>query len=244
VQKPHFADYKQYQNDLKSLSSLYQNVLDIRLMGGEPLLNPELSKFIIATREIFPLANISIVTNGLIIPKTDEHLFEIMVNCKCIFHISVYEPTHSILDKIQETLKKYNVQWQFNTTIIPIESFYKKITFEPINDPVKSHKYCKCRECHFLCNGYLYPCVFPAKKHILEKYFDIKFENLDINKVRVNLHNTDLSGWDINNIIKKPNEACKFCYIGEERFKWESCSNKNAMLEDWIVNNYCNSNLK
>ena len=45
------------------------NVHTIRLMGGEPLLHPEVVKFCKATRELFPNSEIVLVSNGLLLPK-------------------------------------------------------------------------------------------------------------------------------------------------------------------------------
>jgi molybdenum cofactor biosynthesis enzyme MoaA len=44
----------------------------ILLMGGEPLLHPELERFFPAARTAFPSAKIKIVTNGILLSKKED----------------------------------------------------------------------------------------------------------------------------------------------------------------------------
>jgi glycosyltransferase involved in cell wall biosynthesis len=148
VEEPHFADYEQYCRDLKALKGLYKNISRIRLMGGEPLLNPKLPEFIKVTRETFPESKLVVVTNGLLLPKAEEHLFKIMRDCECILNISVYKPTYTILSDLQDILKKNNIYWQCTTPFIPVESFNKNITLLPFNNAAIPHNACTKKQCH------------------------------------------------------------------------------------------------
>lgn len=73
----------------------------IRLMGGEPLLNPELPKFISITREVFPDSNIRVVTNGILIPYVDTAVLKTMNQYFVGFDITQYPPTKMIKEKIE-----------------------------------------------------------------------------------------------------------------------------------------------
>ena len=46
----------------------------IILMGGEPLLHPQVGEFCRVTRECYPEAGITIITNGTLIPKMGKAL--------------------------------------------------------------------------------------------------------------------------------------------------------------------------
>ena len=69
VEEESFGDFNQFKRDLTRLSELFENVKVIRLMGGEPLLNPDCISFVETARDVFPKARISIVTNGLLLPS-------------------------------------------------------------------------------------------------------------------------------------------------------------------------------
>ncbi len=62
-----FADSGIFRNDLEKLSLKFANIEKFRLMGGKPLLNSELPIFIKLVRKYFPMSDIRIVTNGLLI---------------------------------------------------------------------------------------------------------------------------------------------------------------------------------
>lgn len=45
-------------------------------MGGEPLLHPEVEKFLVEARKLFPKSEIQLVTNGLLLKKRKEELLD------------------------------------------------------------------------------------------------------------------------------------------------------------------------
>ena len=72
IAEPEFPNFEQFQNDMQRLGELFRNIEKIRLLGGEPLLNPELPKYIECCRKIFPLCDMRVVTNGLLIPTVSQ----------------------------------------------------------------------------------------------------------------------------------------------------------------------------
>ena len=85
---PNYPDLQKFEQDFKRLSELFRNIFIIRLMGGEPLLNPELGSYIRIARQYFPAAELRIVTNGLLIPRQPDNLWEVMRSCHAAMDIS------------------------------------------------------------------------------------------------------------------------------------------------------------
>ena len=65
---PWFENLEDFKRDFKKLSEMTEVQL-IRLMGGEPLLHPQVGDFLKITRELFPKSQIQLVTNGLLLKK-------------------------------------------------------------------------------------------------------------------------------------------------------------------------------
>jgi pyruvate-formate lyase-activating enzyme len=72
---PLFADLETTVRDMNRISELMnrgRKVKKIALLGGEPLLHPQIADFFAPCRKAFPTAEIRIVTNGLLLTKMPE----------------------------------------------------------------------------------------------------------------------------------------------------------------------------
>lgn len=67
-----FYELPEFTKDMTRLTELFSGINKIRLMGGEPLLNPRLTEYIQTSRALFPASDIRIVSNGLLIPKLGD----------------------------------------------------------------------------------------------------------------------------------------------------------------------------
>jgi molybdenum cofactor biosynthesis enzyme MoaA len=75
---------------------LYQ----IRLLGGEPLLHPDIMAFCAATRYAFPRASIEIVTNGILLPTMPQKFFDGLKK----YDVGIYLSDYNLSPKIRECL--------------------------------------------------------------------------------------------------------------------------------------------
>ena len=90
VKEDAFYDYQQYLLDLKRMSELADDVDEIGLWGGEPLLCADLDQYILAARKAFPSSRVVVGTNGLLILQLDSKIIKAMKETKAIFAISLY----------------------------------------------------------------------------------------------------------------------------------------------------------
>ena len=70
------ADPAVLERDFARLSEISEGLVGkIHLMGGEPLLHPELPSIMTSARKHFPNTLIKFVTNGVLLPKMDDEFF-------------------------------------------------------------------------------------------------------------------------------------------------------------------------
>ena len=76
IAEPEFADIKEFERDFSRLSELFNGqAQEIHLLGGEPLLNPDIVLFLQVARKSFPQAIIDITTNGLLLKQMSEEFW-------------------------------------------------------------------------------------------------------------------------------------------------------------------------
>lgn len=154
--------------------------LDIQawgVMGGEPLMNPDLRSWILGVRELLPDAQIRIVTNGLLLEKhwwVVDLLHEIGNSVfKISYHLS--DPvTDKNIDKILhqyawKPIKEHGIdRWitdkDFRFQVSRPEQFLKTFRgsyhdMKPHDsDPAKAFEICVQKRCPMLYNGNIYKC--------------------------------------------------------------------------------------
>ena len=222
-----FANYESLVNDLKRLKKLFWGIEKIRLMGGEPLLNPELPKFVAVSREIFPDSDIRVVTNGLLIPKINDSLVQSMKQTNTGFDISQYPATEKKVNTILSTLKQKQIEYIISPSI---QEFSKAKTLEPVNDKSTSFWNCDSRHCHHLRDGMLATCPLPILSKKINSKYDLKFPTNEVYKIH-----EEIDAWKLyDELINKPLELCSYC-TWPKNYEWEIGTKNSANLQDWVI---------
>lgn len=217
--------FDQYHKDFIRLKEIIPHIFKIRIMGGEPLLNPELSRYIKMIKEIYPYTDLRVVTNGLLLKQLNEDTIQCIKKYDVMLDISVYPPLQNSIDDIVEHLQEKN-----------IKIFLEHITkFKPIlleNQAPYPYKQLENCNCINLQNGYLSACPLPFTIHYLNNKFNNKYDK-KINLI--NIYN-QVSGLEIKQMLKEPFELCDYCahYRNDLTFfEWKQSTN-NCQLSDWI----------
>lgn len=228
VTEPTFTDLEQYTRDIQTLSKKLA-IRTIRLMGGEPLLHPQVNDFMRVTREAYPHSRIFIVTNGLLLQKMPNDFWETLRQYRIRIHWSKYPPLKDKFSEIYGHLKKHRALLEFGEmSNEDIECFHSFSPFSPngTEDPKQAFKGCMSKDCVNLYRGKLYTCpacyVFRANN-----YFHANHEvpeGWDIYKY---------SGKELQNFLNKPISFCRYCHhaVHPKSFLWE-VSKRRA--EEWM----------
>ena len=224
---PNYPDLQKFEQDFKRLSELFRNIFIIRLMGGEPLLNPELSSYIKIVRQYFPAAELRIVTNGLLIPRQPDNLWEVMRSCHAAMDISPYPPT---MEKIEELTKKLDKEGiPYGTIAEKLQNFRKSLTLSPHHNPEKATRLCGSAHCHFLRDGRISKCPLPLLIGDFNHEYGCAIESKDIYDIY-----SEQSGAALKEKLEQYADMCRYCPDEAAFIPWQR-TQQDACMEDWVV---------
>lgn len=220
-----------YEEDLKILSK-YVNIFRLRLLGGEPLLYPYLGEALKIARRNFPLSDIRVVTNGLLIPQISDELLDTIRENNIGVDISPYKPTIKMKSKIISKLEQFDIDYCFEGYKDNyIKEFSKNINVEGENNKEKAMKNCFSLQCQTLSRGKIYKCPFEALGYKFFKYFEMDNEAVnwgyDIRTEKLNWNNM------VYHLKNNPVNACSYCSDKIESFEWKI--ENNPQIIDWAV---------
>ena len=154
----HFVDPDALASDLTALARSY-HVKVLRLLGGEPLLHPNLLDIMMAVRESHIAEKIEITTNGVLLPRLERRFWEMVDSVR----ISLY-PGHSLredqLDACIDLAHQNNVLIRYRR----YQTFQESYSEQGTDDPsLVKRIYATCNEahrwrCHTVANGWFFKC--------------------------------------------------------------------------------------
>lgn len=214
-----------FEENMKAMNQLHRyikHIGTIRLMGGEPLLDKNLSSYLTACRKLYKYSEISIVTNGILLDKRLDELKKDVLDNDISFVISMYPPFYNHIHKVMERLDKEKIRY----------SVYNGEIFAKILKPnAKDDKYWKRRNCKVMCyairKGHLFHCGPASMVELFENRFHagIKVEKgLDI-------FDSHLTTKKIHTYLDAPVSLCEKCDM-ESMELWKRID-KEPSKEDW-----------
>lgn len=227
VTEPVFTDYERFSSDLGQLKKYIPDIGIIRILGGEPLLNPDLDRFILRARQLYPASIITVVTNGLLLLKMSENLIQTMKENMAFIHISFYPPLQDKIREIRQFLYEHEIPY---TMTEMTEAFSKTQVLTPHDNDAFFYS-CFQASCTCLQDGKLAPCYAP----FTTKYFNEAFSADLPTDEGIDLYDGTLTLTQLKTSLLLPMKRCKYCVSGSF-YPWEVLG-KQSSLEDWIIEN-------
>lgn len=206
--------------DVKLLKEKFDGILKFFILGGEPLLNPEIGKYVKVIREILPDTEISIVTNGLLIPKLSRDDLKAIKDADVVVEVSEYVPTHRMIDEIKRTLDEAEITYLIRGLD------YKQEFNLPLSLKENEEKYCISNGCVSIWNGKIARCPQVMYIGSFNEYFNTSFPTDGVWDLEKGPEREELKY-----LLKKDVPLCKYCSKNE--VKWSVCG-KNASLSDFV----------
>ncbi len=218
-----FASLAEHTSDMKRLSNIFSNIKTIRLIGGEPLLNPEIEDFIIVTRKYFPESNICIATNGTLLESMPQSFWDTCRICNIKINWTLYPPFISSYKHLLREFQKHRVI----ITLRKVNRFRSVLNLNGDSNPNKALRLCRSMYfCPFLRSGRIYLCSRPLVIGVYNSVFGTNIpegEGIDI-------HDANINGWDVLISISKSTDTCKYCATRTSYFQWIDSEKK---AEEW-----------
>lgn len=230
----HFTDLSVFKSDMERLSELFgDRVLRIHLLGGEPLLAPNVSKYLEIARTAFPNKNatiIDVLTNGLLLEKQDDAFWDACKRFDIRIRITKY-PVNFDYEKAMETAQNRGVFCDYYNDVSNGEKGLFKIALSKNkkNDPCKNFFKCHIgNRCIMLKNGCLYPCTLIPNVEHFNAYFNENFyedphDSINIYKAQ--------SADEILEFLHNPVPFCKYCQREDVEFMEWRASQKD--IKEW-----------
>jgi organic radical activating enzyme len=203
-----FASFESFKRDVDILKD-YIHLERLKLLGGEPLLHPDLNLFMLYAKDSGLADKICIATNGVLLGKQTEEFWNIVD----WVDISLYS---NLIDTFDDDLyvqlaEKHNVKLRIRRKSL----FRDTIMDYPTKDERLTNKIYKTCTIRFFCNtfrnGYYYPCSVAAfiDSYLERLGYKTNFALKDGLKLERKI---DLSDSIYNHIHnKQPLNACSFC---------------------------------
>ncbi len=216
--------------DLVRMRELFEDIPWIRILGGEPLLHKELTEILRAARELFEDSEIDVCTNGLLLPRLAQDMYQMFRELRIVIHISGYEPVYRMQEEIESVLNQEEIPYCF----LERSDFSKFYSLSDSNDGAYNFQNCFTSSCHELYQGKLAMCSGVIAFDKMNHQFRTEYQ-LQEGKDYFDIHKADLDVWNVMELLAKPIPACRYCNMAQmEDFPWAAVGN-HAALEDYIV---------
>ncbi len=235
--KEEFLSVEEYEKDCNRLSELYQGNMEcIELMGGEPLLHPEIIEFFRITRNCFKTGRVVLVTNGLLLLKMKED-FWIAAKKYNIELAPTKYPIRVDYDSIEKKAKEYGIPYYNFSMVVDeygnklLENYHFDIEGDQSPEDNFYNKCYRGNYCITLSHGRIYSCAIGAHLHHFKNYFGLeKIQISDENSIDI------YSAKDANEIaefLTHPMPVCKYCKLTEEK-RMIPFQQTNRNIEEWL----------
>lgn len=233
ISKEHCIPLEVIEEDLQKFSSFSGDLSgDMKLIGGEPLLHPELTEIMAIARKYFPKTRIRLLTNGIKLLQMPDAFWRSCKENKIEISVTKY-PIKLDYEKIQDTAAQYDVFFEYyNGALIVKTSMKYPLDLEGNLDPKDSYRQCfQARRCAMLSEGRLFLCPLIATSHIFNEKFGTKLDllpqdYLEIRKVK--------SMDEITAFLQQEGTPfCRFCDIGHISYghEWGITTGK---IDEWL----------
>lgn len=217
--KPKHKDLGEFDREFKRMSEI-EEVRVMRLMGGEPLLNPNFMEYLRIARKYFPDSHICLVTNGTLSERLLPHIGEInqlQINVtKSEYHLDFEDPI--LYSERHEKGQLYNI------SLDPTGSQLEKLAFH----------FCDIRinNWYYYMDGRFYPCCIAGT---IQDFWDHFGLDWGIDQKSLGIDIFEHTAEEIEAFLRQPCELCRFCDTITRQKTYAPFSISEGKMSEWTI---------
>ncbi len=228
VTEPEFLPVGSFRKDMKRFSEITGGRIDyLKIMGGEPLLHPEVTEFLIAGREYFPQDAVDLYTNGILLKDMPDTFWDVCRRKDIRLVIARYPGADH--GQIERLCAANGVALRWASEPVKVMIRYK-FDLTGQQDGAYQHRICnQCGTNLQFRDGKLYPCCRPANIKHFNRYFGTKLKVADADGLDIHAPGVTLDA--VKEFIYKQIPFCRYCRNdAAESVPWKP-SERN--IEEW-----------
>lgn len=227
-----YINIKRMEQDFKRLGQLFDGTASrIYLIGGEPLLHPQIMKCMQIARKYFYKGKISIFTNGILLLKCGEDFWNVCRDNEISIIVTKY-PLPIDYQKIVDKMFEEEIFFEFFDTSEDFKFMCNLgLDLDGQQNIIKSFANCgEANNCIKLKNGKLFTCTRPASIYKFNKFFG---KNLEVSiEDYIDIYKAN-SREEVLQKLASPIPFCRYCNkFGERKaMEWGQTEKK---IEEWL----------
>lgn len=229
VDKPILLDYNEFEKGIDKLKTYFPHIKKFRVIGGEPLLNPELGRFLTKIRQTYPYTDIRLISNGILVMQMDDELINTIKKNDVTFIVTQYVALKSSIDQIKEFLDDKGIRNIVTEAVLEFQKIYNAKGDSSIEE-----NFYRCHwkgSCATMYGTQIATCFPPFVLPYLADAF-----SLDIPiSGRIDLFEEGLNAKEIRKRMHTPFDLCRFCAPKGEWSDWEVAKKGSHRLGDWSI---------
>ncbi len=223
IAEERYVALEDIERDLKRMSEITGGaVTRIGVMGGEPLLHPDLKQILALVRSNFRSTVVQLVTNGLLLLKQDDEFWRVCREYGVMIGNTKY-PLPLDYEGMLTRAKAEHVDFEFYGTSREGTKTQFKVPLDirGLQNPQKSHWNCfHANAMPLLMEGKLYRCTVAPNVRHFNKKFGTNMELEDGDWLEIYRPTT---AKELLSFLCSPGSFCRYCRTSERSYghQWE-----------------------
>lgn len=221
----------EFEKDIKRISELFHGKFGwVHLLGGEPLLNKDVTKYLDVVGRYIKKGQVDLITNGLLLPKMGEDFFDSCKRNHIRIAITKYPIPFNYEATLSSVLEKGCQAYFFGDRGLPEAFSMPALNKDSMVSAKRNYIHCVlANACVTLDHGRLTYCSIPGYVRIYNETFGKTFETEDD---WISIH--DHKKREILDFLRNPHSFCKYCDLQkrlENPIPWAQSKREK---EEWL----------
>ena len=228
-----YIDIEQMEKDLCRMTELFSGICEhIYLIGGEPLLHPNIIKCMELSRKYFPTGKVGIFTNGLLLLRQNDAFWEACRKNRISIIVTSY-PIHIEHEKIIKKCNEEKIKFLYSDDFGGIKTMINiGLDLKGKQDIEYSFSHChEANKCIKLNKGKLFTCSVAPAIYKFNKFFN---QNLEVTEDDyINIYEV-ATGEEVLKRLSMSIPFCRYCnkVVRPEEYSW---GRTTGNIEEWVV---------